>query len=105
MAEKTMTVTLREDIGQRLQAFAEERRQTINEVLDALLPAPPSGENWALAFADEMAAADIDWMPGHPQQKSKDQWAIFDIPPLHVPADHPALQVLSREDMYDDDGR
>jgi hypothetical protein len=63
MAEKTMTVTLREDIGQRLQAFADERRQTIDEVLETLLPAPSSGENWALAFADEMEAADIDWTP------------------------------------------
>ena len=34
-----------------------------------------------------------------------DQWGIFDIPRLHLPADHPALKIISREEMYGDDER
>ncbi len=33
------------------------------------------------------------------------QMAIFDIPPLRLDPRHPALTMLSRQDMYDDDGR
>lgn len=34
-----------------------------------------------------------------------DQLSILDIPLLHVDPSHPALTILSREDMYGDDGR
>jgi hypothetical protein len=33
------------------------------------------------------------------------QLSIFDIPPLYVDLRHPALTMLSREDMYGDGGR
>lgn len=33
------------------------------------------------------------------------QMAILDIPPLHLDPRHPALTIVSRQDMYDDDGR
>jgi len=29
----------------------------------------------------------------------------LDIPPLHLPPGHPALTIISREEMYGDDGR
>lgn len=35
----------------------------------------------------------------------KDQRGILDIPPLHLDPRHPALTIISREDMYGDDGR
>jgi hypothetical protein len=34
-----------------------------------------------------------------------DQFAIFDIPSLHLPAEHSAHTFLSREELYDDDER
>jgi hypothetical protein len=34
-----------------------------------------------------------------------DQLAIFDIPSLQLPSQHPALHIISREEMYGDDGR
>lgn len=34
-----------------------------------------------------------------------DQWGILEIPPLHVEPGHPALSIMSREEMYGDDGR
>lgn len=41
--------------------------------------------------------------PASPSQN--DQRAIFDIPSLVVDPNHPALRFLSREELYDDDGR
>jgi hypothetical protein len=37
--------------------------------------------------------------------QSLNQLAIFDIPSLQLPSEHPALHTISREEMYDDDGR
>lgn len=39
------------------------------------------------------------------QVASADSLAIFDIPSLEIPATHPALTFMSRETLYDDDGR
>lgn len=40
-----------------------------------------------------------------PDEQPRDQWGILDIPPLSIDPRHPALHILSREEMYDDDGR
>jgi len=61
MAENT-TMTVRADLRERLEALAAAQNQSVDEVLENLLPPPPSGDNWALAFAEEMESADIDWV-------------------------------------------
>ena len=61
MAENT-TMTVRSDLRERLEALAAAQNQSVDEVLENLLPPPPTRENWALAFAEEMEAADIDWV-------------------------------------------
>lgn len=37
--------------------------------------------------------------------KRHPQWGILEIPKLNVDPRHPALTIISREDMYGDDGR
>lgn len=41
----------------------------------------------------------------HEKAVSHDQWGILTIPSLQVDPRHPALTILSREQMYSDDGR
>ena len=61
MAEHT-TMTVRADLRERLEALAAAQNQSVDEVLETLLPPPATEENWALAFAEEMETADIDWI-------------------------------------------
>lgn len=56
MAERT--ITLRSDLVERLERLAQGR--TLDDVMEDLLP-PASSGNWALALAEDMEAADIDW--------------------------------------------
>lgn len=37
--------------------------------------------------------------------KPRDQSGILDIPPLSIDPRHPALHILSREEMYENDDR
>lgn len=48
------------------------------------------------AVRDEMLAV---------RTRAGDPTVILAIPPLSLPADHPALRVVSRDEMYGDDGR
>jgi predicted transcriptional regulator len=62
MAERT--VTLRSDLVDRLETIAEQQARSVDEVLGDLLGlyVPPENGNWALAVAEAMEAADIDWI-------------------------------------------
>lgn len=51
------------------------------------------------ALAEERAGHTPEPGAQHPQA------GILDIPPLHLDPRHPALTILSREEMYGDDGR
>ena len=61
MTEKA--ITLRADLVERLQALAQSQGHSVDDVLDHLLPEqqPQNQANWALALAEEMESADIDW--------------------------------------------
>ena len=39
----------------------------------------------------------------HKNVTVSDQWGILEIPPLHVEPGHPALSIMSREEMYGDE--
>jgi hypothetical protein len=82
MAEHT-TMTVRADLRERLEALAAAQNQSIDEVLENLLPPPPSGDNWALVLAKGMEEADIDWIDEpdaaersreHFEQHLRDKW-------------------------------
>ena len=63
MAEKT--ITLRADLVERLETLAQAQGRSLEDVLVSLLetqPAPGQQENWALALAEGMAAANIPWI-------------------------------------------
>lgn len=61
MSEKA--ITLRADLVDRLHALAQLQGRSVDDVLDHLLPEQPPQDdaNWALALAEEMETADIDW--------------------------------------------
>jgi predicted transcriptional regulator len=56
------TISLRSELVERLERLAQGRN--LNEVLNELLQqtASPVSENWALAVAEGMEAADIEWL-------------------------------------------
>ena len=62
------TITLRSDLVERLEALAGQQGRTIDDVSNELLGkmlnsyAPVTSRNWALAVAEGMEAADIDWI-------------------------------------------
>lgn len=58
------TITLSADLVDRLEALAENRGRSIDEMVGELLGqyAPSTQTNWALAVAEGMEAADIDWI-------------------------------------------
>jgi predicted transcriptional regulator len=58
------TITLRSELVERLEALAGQQGRTVDEVFGELLNsyAPVGGGNWALAVAEGMEAADIDWI-------------------------------------------
>jgi predicted transcriptional regulator len=58
------TITLRSDLVERLEALAGQQGRSVDEVFGELLNsyAPVVGGNWALAVAEGMEAADIDWI-------------------------------------------
>lgn len=58
------TITLRSDLVERLEIIAGQQGRTVDEVFGELLNSysPVGGGNWALAVAEGMEAADIDWI-------------------------------------------
>jgi predicted transcriptional regulator len=58
------TITLRSDLVERLETLAERQGRSLDEVFGDLLStyAPAPGGNWALAVAEGMEAADIQWI-------------------------------------------
>ncbi len=70
-------VTLPDELVRRLEEIAQRENRPLAEVIASMM------EQYTLT----------------------DQHGILEIPPLHVDPRHPALTILSREDMYGDDGR
>mgnify|MGYP000232793649 CR=1 FL=1 len=60
----TRTITLPSDLVDRLESLAERQGRSVNDVLGEVLGSyvPSSRTNWALAVAEGMEAADIDWI-------------------------------------------
>lgn len=59
------TITLHSELVERLESLAQAKGRTTNDVISELLDqyAPTENkENWALALAEGMEAADIDWL-------------------------------------------
>lgn len=58
------TITLRSDLVERLETLAGQQGRTLDDVFGELLNsyAPVGGGNWALAVAEGMEAAEIDWI-------------------------------------------
>jgi predicted transcriptional regulator len=59
------TIALRTDLIQRLRILAERQGQSVDEVVGEMLDtyAPvANAANWAVAVAEGMRAADIDWI-------------------------------------------
>ena len=56
-------ITLRSDLVERLETLAQEQGRSLDDVFGDLLEqyTPSPGGNWALAVAEAMEAADIDW--------------------------------------------
>lgn len=64
------------------------------------------GEDGVLHLTlDQFKNSDVELIVRPLLKPTKDQWGILDIPPLELDPRHDAFQILSREDMYDDDGR
>lgn len=57
------TITLRSDLVDRLETLAQTQGRTVDEVFGELLEqyVPSVSGNWALAVAEGMEAAAIDW--------------------------------------------
>ncbi|MEP7290205.1 MAG: hypothetical protein ABI835_00425 [Chloroflexota bacterium] len=57
------TISLRSDLVERLETLAQTQGRTIDDVFDDLLEhyLPPAGGNWAIAVAEGMEAANIEW--------------------------------------------
>jgi metal-responsive CopG/Arc/MetJ family transcriptional regulator len=62
MADRT--ITLPSELLERLETLAERQGQSLDELFSDLLNlyAPIPSGNWALAVAEGMEAADIDWI-------------------------------------------
>ena len=56
----TKTITLRADLIERLEALAQSEERSLDDVFTDLLDRYTS--NWALAVAQGMEAANIDWL-------------------------------------------
>ncbi|MBZ0300820.1 MAG: hypothetical protein K8J31_13805 [Anaerolineae bacterium] len=58
------TITLRSDLVERLEALAQRQGRSLDDLFGELLNtyAPVQSGNWALAVAEGMEAADIDWI-------------------------------------------
>lgn len=58
------TISLRSDLVERLETMAQQQGRSVDEIFGELLGhyTPTSGGNWALAVAEGMEAADIDWI-------------------------------------------
>ncbi len=58
------TITLRSDLVERLEALAIRQGRSLDEVFSELLASqmPEAGKNWALAVAEAMETADINWL-------------------------------------------
>lgn len=58
------TITLRSDLVERLEALAGQQGRTIDDVFGEILNSyvPVGSGNWALAVAEGMEAAAIDWI-------------------------------------------
>ena len=58
------TITLRSDLVERLEALAGQQGRTMDDVFGELLNryAPVGGGNWALAVAEGMETAEINWI-------------------------------------------
>lgn len=80
------TITLRSDLVERLEILAERQGRSMDEVFGELLNtyAPAASGNWALAVAEGMEAADIEWIDdpdaslnsrAHFQQHLREKWA------------------------------
>ena len=83
MADRT--ITLRSDLIERLETLAERQGRSLDEVFGELLNtyAPTPHENWALAVAEGMETAVIDWIDdpaasvnsrGYFQQHLREKW-------------------------------
>jgi hypothetical protein len=70
-------VTLPDELARRLEEIARREKRPLAEVIASMVE----------------------------QYTWTDQHGILEIPSLHLDPRHPALTVLSREDMYGDDGR
>ncbi len=58
----TRTITLPDELVERLETLAQTQGRPLNEVLSDLLEHySPSRPNWALSLAEAMEEADIDW--------------------------------------------
>jgi hypothetical protein len=79
------TITLRSDRVERLERLAQAQGRRLDEVFGERLEhySPPAGGNWALAVAEGMEAADIQWLDGpeasanrreHFEQHLREQW-------------------------------
>lgn len=79
------TITLRSDLVERLETLAEQQGRSVDEVFGELLNtyAPTAGGTWALAVAEGMEAAEIDWIDdpdaslnsrAHLQQHLRERW-------------------------------
>ncbi len=57
------TITLDSELVDRLETLAQTQGRSVDEVVEDLLGQykPVSRNNWALALAEGMEAADIDW--------------------------------------------
>jgi hypothetical protein len=56
------TISLRSDLVDRLENLAQTQGRTLDEVFSDLLDHySPDRQNWALALAEGMEAADIEW--------------------------------------------
>lgn len=57
-------IALRSDLVERLESLAQQQGRSLDEMFGELLNtyAPVQSGNWALAVAEGMEAADIDWI-------------------------------------------
>ncbi|MCL4251917.1 MAG: hypothetical protein KJ065_27445 [Anaerolineae bacterium] len=58
------TITLRSELVERLEKLAQGRTldEVVGEILEQAVPPRSGNKNWALAVAEAMEAADIDWI-------------------------------------------
>lgn len=83
------TITLRPDLVERLETLAERQGRSLDDLGNQLLGemlntyAPTAGGNWALAVAEGVEAADINWIDdpdaslnsrAHFQQHLRERW-------------------------------